>query len=296
VGATVSPKFRIELPLINYLPGEMVTGRVVVTEPGHSRRLEISLTFWEVSAKTFTARPRHVPGSVLHTGKLQLDTVMPFSIRIPADALPNAVGPHGVLFWAVEVRSHELGPDTTKLAAIRVQSSHPAFIPEHGWSSGQPRIHPEIPNAAQLPQPGEAQPTADQGKDAASRDRPVRGSLLALFGVIGMLLWGGAGVLELFDVVAFGENASPIGQAPTIAAAVVGSMILAGVPYQAVAQAPPESRVRRVPGFCWLLLIGCMTIGFLVIAVRTDLTSPLVTSLILLICFVGGLTTRKGPG
>jgi hypothetical protein len=65
----MSPKFRIELPRIDYLPGgEMVTGRVVVTEPGHSRRLEISLGFWEASAKTFTARARHVPGPVLHTG------------------------------------------------------------------------------------------------------------------------------------------------------------------------------------------------------------------------------------
>jgi hypothetical protein len=101
----MSPKFRIELPRIDYLPGEMVTGRVVVTEPGHSRRLEISLGFWEASAKTFTARARHVPGPVLHTGTLQLDAFLPFTIRIPLDALPNATGPHGMLFWAVEAHS-----------------------------------------------------------------------------------------------------------------------------------------------------------------------------------------------
>jgi hypothetical protein len=46
-----------------------------------------------------------VPGPVLHTGTLQLDAFLPFTIRIPLDALPNATGPHGMLFWAVEAHS-----------------------------------------------------------------------------------------------------------------------------------------------------------------------------------------------
>jgi hypothetical protein len=82
-----------------------------------------------------------------------------------------------------------------------------------------------------------------QGSDASEV------GISSLFGAIGMLLWGGAAALEMYGVVAVGENASPIGKAPTITAAAIGSLILLGVPYQAVAQTPPKSRVRRIPGF-----------------------------------------------
>jgi hypothetical protein len=173
-----------------------------------------------------------------------------------------------------------------ELAPIRVQWSHSVFEPDHRSSSDQPRIQPETSNATQLSLSGEGQLETDQGEDGAPRERRIRGRYLIPFGAIGMLLWGGAAALEMYGVVAVGENASPIGKAPTITAAAIGSLILLGVPYQAVAQTPPKSRVRRIPGFCWFLLIGCTLIGLFAIGVRSGLFIPIMTSLVLLlICF-----------
>lgn len=282
----MSPRFRIELPSRNYLPGEIVTGRVVITAPGHSRRLQVSLSFRELSAETFTARPRHVPGPIVHTGMLRLDAVLPFSIKIPADALPNAVGQHGMLHWTVDVRSHEFGPDTEELAGIWVQSPRLPFTSEQEWSSDRPQIRLKSASVPEVPVPIEVQQKADKEKDLVAEFESKRSNVI-IMAVLGMLMWGGVLALELFGVVSFGEDASPVGQKPAMVAGTIGFVMLFSAPCLAFEQTPPESRVRRIPGFCWVLMVACVMIGLIVIGRRSGLSVPLWTGILSSVFLIG---------
>jgi hypothetical protein len=114
----VSPTFDLELERGRFAPGERVAGTVLVTEGGSSRGLDVTLGFHEKS-------PDYEETSVsftqaLHTGDLQAGQSLPFALDLPADALPGYVSEHGELYWEVDVKSDEMGPDTHVRRRIEV--------------------------------------------------------------------------------------------------------------------------------------------------------------------------------
>jgi hypothetical protein len=114
----VSPAFELQLERDRFATGEQVAGTVLVTEGGSSRGLDVTLGFHEKS-------PDYEEVSVsqtqsLRTGDLQAGQSLPFALDLPADALPGYVSEHGELYWEVDVKSDEMGPDTHVRRRIEV--------------------------------------------------------------------------------------------------------------------------------------------------------------------------------
>lgn len=114
----MSPAFELQLERARFAPGERVTGSVLVTEGGGSRTLEVTLAFHEKSPDY-----EEVPLSVseaLHTGNVQTGQSLGFALELPADALPAYRSEHGELYWEIDVKSDEMGPDTHLRRRIEV--------------------------------------------------------------------------------------------------------------------------------------------------------------------------------
>lgn len=92
-------------------PGDAVEGTVRVDEGGRSRRLSVALLYRE-RTHDYREVAREVPGPELHRGDLETGASFRFALRLPEDALPGIASPHGRLWWEVDVKSDELGPDT----------------------------------------------------------------------------------------------------------------------------------------------------------------------------------------
>ncbi len=121
----MSPAFELQLDRERLAPGEPVAGTVLVTEGGGSRALEVVLAFHEKSPDY-----EEVPVSqsqALHTGDVQTGQSLAFALELPADALPGYRSEHGELYWEVDVKSDEMGPDTHLRRRIEVV---PAARPE----------------------------------------------------------------------------------------------------------------------------------------------------------------------
>jgi hypothetical protein len=106
----VSPAFELQLDRERFAPGEPVAGTVLVTEGGGSRVLEVVLAFHEKSPD-YEETPVSTT-QALHTGDVQTGQSLAFSLELPADALPGHRSEHGELYWEVDVKSDEMGPDT----------------------------------------------------------------------------------------------------------------------------------------------------------------------------------------
>jgi len=133
----VSPTFELQLERESYAPGERVTGSVLVTEGGGSRTLGVALEFHEKSPDY-----EEVPVSVsqaLQAGDVQTGQSLGFALELPADALPGHRSEHGELYWEIDVKSDEMGPDTHVRRRVEVTSS---AVPEEedlfagGFSEG----------------------------------------------------------------------------------------------------------------------------------------------------------------
>lgn len=106
----MSPAFELQLERETFAPGERVAGTVLVTEGGGSRELVVALQFHEKSPDY-----EEVPvtrSESLHTGDVQAGQSLTFALELPADALPGFTSEHGELYWEVDVKSDEAGPDT----------------------------------------------------------------------------------------------------------------------------------------------------------------------------------------
>jgi hypothetical protein len=106
----VSPRLALQLDRTAYAPGEEVTGTVVVAEGGRSRNLEVFLLFREKTAD-FEYDALRIGGGPLAEGDLEAGRSHRFAIRLPPDAPPAVATPHAELFWEVDARSDQLGPD-----------------------------------------------------------------------------------------------------------------------------------------------------------------------------------------
>lgn len=114
----MSPAFELQLERDVFAPGERVAGSVLVTEGGGSRTLEVVLAFHEKSPDyEETPVSRSQP---LHTGDVQTGQSLAFSLELPADALPGYRSEHGELYWEIDVKSDEMGPDTHLRRRIEV--------------------------------------------------------------------------------------------------------------------------------------------------------------------------------
>ncbi len=100
-------------------PGEQVTGTVAAPEGGRSRAVTVALRFCERGG-SFSAVATSSPAGVLHQGDLPAGWSAPFAIALPPDAPPGLRTPHGELWWEVEARSDELGPDAVERRPVEV--------------------------------------------------------------------------------------------------------------------------------------------------------------------------------
>jgi hypothetical protein len=103
----------------HYRPGEWVRGRVTVLEGGRSRSLSVSLRYRE-RTRDYSATGRTEGGAEVHSGDLTAGASLPFAIALPADAMPGYTSFNGELYWEVEAKSDEPGPDTVVQHRIEV--------------------------------------------------------------------------------------------------------------------------------------------------------------------------------
>jgi hypothetical protein len=114
----VSPAFTVQLERDRFAPGERVAGAVLVTGGGGSRTLDVTLAFHEKSPD-YEETPVSVT-QALQTGDLQAGQSLAFALDLPEDALPGHRSEHGELYWELDVKSDEMGPDTHVRRRIEV--------------------------------------------------------------------------------------------------------------------------------------------------------------------------------
>jgi hypothetical protein len=114
----VSPAFEVQLARDSFAPGERVAGTVLVAEGGGSRALEVTLAFHEKSPD-YEETPVSVK-QALQTGDVQTGQSLAFALDLPEDALPGHSSEHGELYWELDVKSDEMGPDTHARRRIEV--------------------------------------------------------------------------------------------------------------------------------------------------------------------------------
>ena len=115
----MSPALALGLETDRYAPGDTVRGTVTVSEGGRSRRLEVLLTLTERTANLSHAEVLASSGP-LAEGELEQGGSYAFELRLPEDAVPGLSSPNGELYWEVDAKSDELGPDTHTRARITV--------------------------------------------------------------------------------------------------------------------------------------------------------------------------------
>lgn len=114
----MSPVFQLQLEQERFAPGERVAGAVLVTEGGGTRGLDVTLAFHEKSPD-YHETPVSLT-QALHSGDLEAGQSLAFSFDLPDDALPGHRSEHGELYWEVDVKSDEMGPDTHVRRRIEV--------------------------------------------------------------------------------------------------------------------------------------------------------------------------------
>jgi hypothetical protein len=117
----MSPRLEIQLEQERFVPGETVTGTVLILEGGRSRALEITLSFRE-STEQGDHTSVSLAGGNLHRGDLATGASYTFAVELPRDALPNYKSKHGELYWELDAHSDEFGIDTHERRRIDVSS------------------------------------------------------------------------------------------------------------------------------------------------------------------------------
>jgi hypothetical protein len=115
----VSPQFELHLDRERCAPGETISGTIVVLEGGPSRSLEMLLAYNE-ETEEYAAVANSISSGPLHTGDLTTGMSFDFELALPADAFPNYRSEHGELYWELDVKSEEFGPDTHQRRRIEV--------------------------------------------------------------------------------------------------------------------------------------------------------------------------------
>ncbi len=130
---SVGLELTLERP--TFAPGEMVTGSVYVREGGRSRSLQVLLNYGERTAD-YTEIAWQTGTGPLHQGPLMSGSSFPFSLPLPADALPGYACSFGELFWEVHAHSDEFGFDSH--AQLRIDMRPDAAAPGAAPAPGAP--------------------------------------------------------------------------------------------------------------------------------------------------------------
>ena len=115
----MSPSFDLQIDAEHTKPGETVSGTVVVREGGRSRSLEVSLEFVE-ETDDYTEVATSISSGHLHEGKLESGMSFAFALALPPDALPAVRSRHGQLYWRLDAKSDERGPDSHERRRIEI--------------------------------------------------------------------------------------------------------------------------------------------------------------------------------
>jgi len=107
----VSVAFALQLDRERFVPGDTVSGTVVVRAGGSSRSLQVLLEYHE-KVQDYDEVAVELTTGPLHKGDLETGSSFSFELTLPADALPNCASAHGALFWQLDVKSDERGRDS----------------------------------------------------------------------------------------------------------------------------------------------------------------------------------------
>lgn len=91
-------KLEVSLDAGPVAPGGQVSGSVRVLDGGEVRELTAQLVYAEETAD-YTGAMLRVRSAPLATGQLTTGQAVPFSLTLPADALPNQTGASGQVVW-----------------------------------------------------------------------------------------------------------------------------------------------------------------------------------------------------
>jgi hypothetical protein len=120
----VSPRFELRLDRERYAPGDAIRGTIRVLDGGRSRSVEARLQYNE-KTEDYAVAAISVSSGPLQTGDVAPGASFAFELALPADALPNYRGEHGELYWEIDVKSEELGPDSHERRRIDVAPVSP---------------------------------------------------------------------------------------------------------------------------------------------------------------------------
>jgi hypothetical protein len=118
-GSPVSPRLELELERNRYEPGDTIRGSIVVVEGGRSRSLEVWLEYNE-KTEDYSDVATRITSPFRHEGELAAGESFDFEVALPRDAAPNYRSEHGELFWELNVKSDELGRDTSVRRRLEV--------------------------------------------------------------------------------------------------------------------------------------------------------------------------------
>lgn len=124
----MSPRFDVHLERESFGAGDMVRGTIVVTKGGRSRSIEALLEYCEETTD-YKSAARTFSSGALHTGDLTEGMTFAFNVPLPVDALPNQRSEHGELYWEIQVKSDERGPDTHERRRVVVLPPAPPRPP-----------------------------------------------------------------------------------------------------------------------------------------------------------------------
>jgi hypothetical protein len=102
-------KFKVRFARDAYGPGDTVDGVLVATEPVKARVVKAELRYVDVSPD-YVEGVTHESSGALHQGQLEPGTELPFTLRLPSEALPN---------WPEAL---ELGSITEQGIGVRIES------------------------------------------------------------------------------------------------------------------------------------------------------------------------------
>jgi hypothetical protein len=114
----LGPPLELHLESTRCRPGETVTGTVRLPEGGEVRELRVALRFYE---RTEDYEDEQDAGeTVVHAGSALPDQSFPFTLQLPADALPTLSSTHGELGWKLEARADVRGFDARESRTLAV--------------------------------------------------------------------------------------------------------------------------------------------------------------------------------
>lgn len=95
----------------SFAAGDEVSGTVEVVDSMNAKTLTLALEYRDFTFDYHAVSRAVAVESPLHEGGLVQGASYPFSIVLPADALPNQKGKEGSTTWGLNARIVRFGPD-----------------------------------------------------------------------------------------------------------------------------------------------------------------------------------------